>query len=177
MLLLAPPLVVALARVRYAPSRGSAPQDEARTSTEQRQRAEDEAQKATDQAQLARSRELMASAVAARDRDPSLSKLLAIEALSFEGAPTYQSTSVLHQVLAADPVVARYTWPDDQDVGWLWTDIDPTGKLLVASGTKWAASNHLEVADARSGKVLWSYPDHDLGVSIGSSYFRRTASW
>ena len=107
--------------------------------------------------------------------DPSLSKLLALEATTVVDPPTYQSTSVLHQVLAADPIIARYSWPKDLPLGTsrgylvsgiLLTDLDPAGRLLVAS-----AASRLEVADARTGAVLWAYPDSDLGAAIGQAYF------
>lgn len=129
-------------------------------------------QRAEEEALNARSRELIASALAARGDDPSLARLLAVEALNVVDTPTYQSTSVLHQVLAADPVIARWSWPADQpDPGSLWTSLDPAGRLLVAS-----SRNRLEVADPRSGTVLWSYPTEDAGADpaadfLGQSYF------
>ena len=173
-------LVVALSAGGYAFVQSQRAENEARTATEQRQRAEDEAQKATEQgalaqrqASLARSRELMASAVAARDQDPSLSKLLAVEALRSVARPTYQSTTVLHQVLAADPIIARYQWPARQ--GRRSTvDRHRPGRQAARwhPGRVDGPSNHLEVADARTGNVLWSYPDRtDIGDAIGQSWF------
>ena len=120
-----------------------------------------------DEARDARSRELIASALAARDQDPSLAKLLAVEAMNVVATPTYQSTSVLHQVLAADPVIARYSWPKDRPGLELWTDLDPSGRLLVASGGGGNPTRYLEVADARTGKVLWSYPSAEIGSVSG----------
>ncbi len=64
---------------------------------------------ADQQRAAARSGELTASAVAALTVDPSLAKLLALEATTVVDEPTYQSTSVLHRVLAADPIIARYS--------------------------------------------------------------------
>jgi WD40 repeat protein len=108
----------------------------------------------------ARSRELIASALATKDRDGSLAKLLAVEAAKGVGAPTRELTSVLHQVLAADPIVARYTWPKDHPAPGLFTSLSQDGKLLVATGTA-----RVEVADPRTGKVLWSWPSRDLGLA------------
>jgi WD40 repeat protein len=51
------------------------------------------------------------------------------------------------------------------------TDLDPSGRLLVASGYVWAPSAYLEVADARTGTVRWSYSSADTGARIGHSYF------
>ena len=79
--------------------------------------------------------------------------------------PTYQSTSVLHQVLAADPIVARYTWPKDRPAPGLFTNLAPDGKLLVATGTA-----RLEVADPRTGSVLWSWPSRDVGLAPGDDF-------
>jgi class 3 adenylate cyclase/WD40 repeat protein/energy-coupling factor transporter ATP-binding protein EcfA2 len=111
-------------------------------------------QRAEQEALNARSRELIASALAAHDQDPSLAKLLAVEALTVVDTPTYQSSSVLHQVLAADPVIARYAWPSDKPASDLWTELDPSGRLVVAVG-----KGRLEVADIRAGNVLWSFPE------------------
>lgn len=127
-------------------------------------------QRAEDEARNARSRELIASALAARGQDPNLAKLLAVEALTVVDTPTYQSTSVLHQVLAADPVIARYSWPDDKPVGELWTNLDPAGSLLVAVGT-----GRLEAADPRAGTVLWSWPTFDVELPEGEDF--TGAAW
>ncbi len=135
-------LVVAVVAGGFAVLQGQRAADEARNATEQKLLAQQAADNATQQQQLAqqaardaRSRELIASALAARDQDPSLAKLLAVEAMNVVSTPTYQSTSVLHQVLAADPIIARYSWPTDQPVGRaVGPTSTPTGQLLVASG-------------------------------------------
>ena len=114
---------------------------------QQRQAAVTAQQNAADQTRLGRARELMASAIAAREQDPSLSKLLALQALKSNDQPTYQSMNALHQVLASDPIVARYRWPADKDGHPVWTQISPSGDLMVA-GNK---SNYFEVADPRTG--------------------------
>ena len=109
----------------------------------------------------------MASAVATRDQDPSLRKLLALEALTFDDRPTYQSTTVLHQVLAADPVIARgYQWPADRGGHPGWTQLSPSGDLMIAGN----GFNYFEVADPRTGSVAWSYPG-DGQDGVGASYF------
>jgi len=169
-------LVVAIAAGGFAVVAGQRATDEARHATEQQALAVQAAQDATQQQQLAqeqsvlaqqaardaRSGELIASALAVKDRDGSLAKLLAVEAMNVVKTPTYQSTSVLHQVLAADPIVARYTWPADHPAPALFTDVAPDGKLLVATGTA-----RMEVADPRTGTVLWSWPSRDLGLAPG----------
>ena len=50
-------------------------------------------------------------AVAVKE-DPSLSKLLALEAGSIGGDRPLQLVTTLHQAFAADPIVARYHWPE-----------------------------------------------------------------
>ena len=134
--------------------------------------AEEQRQAAVDQKNLGRARELMASAVAAREQDPSLSKLLALEALTFDDQPSYQSTSVLHQVLAADPIIARYHWPAGQDGAPRWTQISPSGELMVAGNQ----NDYFEVADPRTGSVLWSYPDQPVAGGVGTPYFSADGS-
>ena len=79
--------------------------------------------------------------------------------------------TTLHQAFAADPIESRYRWPEGRDVQTLWTDLDPSGTHLVASGDYLAPSDHLEVADASTGAVLWAYPDVDQGVLVGPSFF------
>ncbi len=165
-------LVVAVGAGGLAVVQGQRAADEARHATEQQGLAQQAADDATQQKQLAqqaardaRSRELIASALAARDQDPSLAKLLAVEALTVRETPTYQSTSVLHQVLAADPIIARYSWPKDHPAPGLFTNLAPDGKLLVATGTA-----RLEVADPMTAKVLWSYPNRDVGIASGDDF-------
>jgi WD40 repeat protein len=170
-------LVVAVAAGGLAAVQGQRAADEARNATDQKLLAQQAADQAKEQSSLAqqaareaRSRELIASALAARDLDGSLAKLLAVEATKGAGAPTFQSTNVLRQVLAADPVIARYSWPKDQPVDWLWTDLDPAGRRLVASGVIWYPSRHLEVADPRTGTVLWSYPTGGASATSGDGF-------
>jgi WD40 repeat protein len=66
-------------------------------------------------------------------------------------------------------------------VDWLWTDLDPEGRRLVASGQVWTPSSHLEVADPRTGTVLWSYPAGGASAAsgagfIGPSFFSAAGS-
>jgi len=119
-------------------------------------RAAREERRAEDQADLARSRELAASAIATLDDDPSLSKLLALASASIADPPL-ASISALHQAIAEDPVTARYVWPDDRDVFELWTDVDPTGRYLVAGGSSGAPNSYMEVFDLMSREVVWSW--------------------
>jgi class 3 adenylate cyclase/WD40 repeat protein len=164
-------LVVAVGAGGLALVQGQRATDEAERADQQRVVAEQQRVVAEQEASNARSRELIASALAARDHDPSLAKLLAVEAITVVDEPSLQSTSVLHQVLAADPIIARYRWPQDQPADELWTDLDPTGQWLVASGTIPSPTSRLEVADATNGTVLWSYTQPGLGASIGPSWF------
>jgi len=162
-------LLVAVGAAGLAAVQGQRAADEASNAKDQRQLADQQRQVAELEARNARSRELIASALAARDQDPSLAKLLAVEAMGVVDTPTYQSTTVLHQVLAADPIIGRYSWPDSQ-LGELWTQIDPTGRLLVAAGGGGYPTKHLEVADARTGTVLWSYPTKDASPASGDGF-------
>jgi WD40 repeat protein len=158
-------LFVAVGAGGFAAVQGQRAANEAHNAIEQQRLAQVAADRAKQEALNARSKELLASALAAGNRDASLAKLLAVEAMNVVDAPTYQSTSVLHTVLAADPIVARYSWPADRPVGAgaLFTDLSPDGRLLVATGTA-----HLEVADPRTGETLWSWPGRDLSLAPGS---------
>jgi WD40 repeat protein len=119
-------------------------------------RAAREERRAEDQADLARSRELAASAIATLDDDPSLSKLLALASASIADPPL-ESISALHQAISEDHVKARYVWPEDRDVQELWTDVDPTGRYLVAGGSSGAPNYYMEVFDLVAREVAWSW--------------------
>jgi class 3 adenylate cyclase/WD40 repeat protein len=174
-------LVAVVVAGGFAVLQGQRAADEARNATAQKQLAQQAADRAQQEARNARSRELIASALAARDQDASLAKLLAVEAINGAGTPTLQSTSVLHEVLAADPIIARYSWPKDRPVDELSTILDPSGRLLVASGAGGSPTNHLEVADATTGMVLWSWTHGDVSSTsangfVGPSWFSADGS-
>ena len=158
-------LLVAVGAGGFAAVQGQRAAEEADRAEQQKVVAEQQKIVAEQEARNARSRELIASALAARDRDPSLAKLLAVEAITVVDEPTYDSTSTLHQVLAADPIIARYAWPADHPAPGLFTDLAPDGKLLVATGV-----GRLEVADPRTGMVSWSYPTWDVGLAPGDDF-------
>ena len=167
-------LLVAVGAGALAAVQGQRAEGEARRATPRQPGAEQQRTVAEQEALRARSRELLASALSVTDADPSLAKALAAEALRLVDEPTTQSTKILHEVLAADPVVARYRRPPEKDVGAIWTDLDPAGEMLVASGGVLGgdAATHLEVVDARTGAVAWSY-DVEGDARIGPSYFSR----
>ena len=80
------------------------------TARDSEQTARQAEQTALEAQQFARSRELAASAIAARDVDPTLSKLLAIEGASI-AEPPVESVAALHRALDADRTIYRYEWP------------------------------------------------------------------
>ena len=121
------------------------------------------------QSEIADARAQAASAVAALGSDPGLAKLLTLTAAQTD--PSIETLAVLHEALAADAVVDRYRWPPEQTVGQLWTDVDRTGGLIVASGTFFGPSDHLEVVDRSTDAVLWSYPPAGTPVAVGPAFF------
>ena len=155
---------------------------EAARATEEQRRAESEATRAEEQraaadrnATTARARELLASAIAARQLDPSLAKLLAVQAMSVEKAPTFQSTSVLHDVLAADPVIAHFSWPEDRNVTETWMDLAPEGDAFAAVVYAEDRSNAeeavplpdvLEAISLPDGALRWSFPAPAAGDQV-----------
>ena len=175
-------LLVAVGAGAVALAQGQRAQDEAERAGFQAERAAAEAARAEDQREIAeqeagraRSRELLASALVATDEDPALAKALAAAALDGGDEPTLQATRILHDVIAADPVVARYRAPTDAEMGLLWTDLDPAGERLVASGTVDDPAQHLEVADARTGEVAWSF-DVEAPTKTGPAFFSPDGS-
>ena len=157
-------LVVAVGGLGFAAVQARRAEDEA-------QRAEQQRALAEDSAASARARELTASAVAVMDEDPGLSKLLAIQAASTSADRPRDLATILHQVLAADAIVDRYRWAGSTPPSRLWTDIDPTGTRLVASGDFLAPSDHLEVVDLSTGAARWSFPQSGQEAEVGPSFF------
>ncbi len=167
-------LLVAVGAGGLAALQAQRAEDETRNAESQAAAAEAQRLVAEQEGVRARSRELLASALSVTDEDPSLGKALAAEAVRLADEPTIQSAKILHEVLAADPVIARYRRPTDKDVGAIWTDLDPAGEMLVSSGGVLGgdAATHLEVVDARTGAVFWSY-DVEGDARIGPSFFSR----
>jgi WD40 repeat protein len=130
-----------------------------------------QAQIAAQAGEFARSRELAASAIAMLDDDPTLSKLLALSAASIADPPV-ESLAALHRAWDADRVIYRYEWPTNREVGQLYTDLDPTGRYLVATGFYIdTPHDYLEVVDRATGEILWSVDPADESVGIGYGYF------
>jgi DNA-binding SARP family transcriptional activator/WD40 repeat protein len=154
-------VMLVLAVVAYAGQReairqaasAAASADEAASERDAALRAEERAEA---EALRARAGELAASATAALATDAGLAKLLAL-ASATTAEPSLDTIAVLHQAYEADRIVGRYAWPDEEDNGWLGTDLHPDGSRLVAAGEDVAATTYLEVADLTTGRVLWSY--------------------
>jgi WD40 repeat protein len=139
--------------------------------------ARDAETRAEREASISRSRELSASAIAVLDDDPGLSKLLALAAASID-EPPIESVTALHQAMAADPIVYRYTWPGGRaTVNELYTDLDPTGRYVVATGF-WFNGPHdyLEVVDRISDQRLWDFEVKEPGLGVGYGYFLPDSS-
>ena len=63
-------------------------------------------------------------------------------------------------------------WPADRPVSNLITDLDPTGRYLVASGFLFdAPHNYLEVVDRQTNHVLWSFEPTDDSLAVGIGQF------
>jgi class 3 adenylate cyclase/WD40 repeat protein len=154
-------------------------EDQARQSEQSARDSEQnalEAQETAEQAeQFARSRELAASAIAARDEDPALSKLLAIASASIADPPL-ESVAALHRAWDADRVIYRYAWPADHDVGYLNVDIDPSARYVVAAGGAFEGSDYVEVVDRVSDERRWSFQPSTEGLRVGAAYFTPDGS-
>ena len=125
----------------------------------------------------ARSRELIASALAARDQDPSLAKLLAVEAMRRgrhadlpvdQRAPPGAGRRPGHRPLQLAEGPARGRAVDrPRPRGPAARGIRTGRGLAVRTGS---ATSHLEVADARTGTVLWSWPHGDVSATSGDGF-------
>jgi DNA-binding SARP family transcriptional activator/WD40 repeat protein len=129
-------------------------------------RAEEQSQRAEEVAQMARARELQSQASVALETDPALAKLLAVTAADLGVERTVDYLSLLHRIFAADPVIARYTWPDDGASLRLLADLHPDGERMVAAGAVAGPSDRLEVYDFARAATVWSWEleDDELGV-------------
>ena len=125
--------------------------------------AEAETERAELNTRLARSRELLASAEATLDTDPSLAKLLAVASTQF-AQPTADTTSILHRTFAADRVLARYAWPSGDLNG---ADLHPDGALIAVSGCD---PTRLEVYDLEADELLWAWEGEE-GMSVDEAHF------
>jgi len=127
--------------------------------------------RAEGEASRARAGELGQAAVVVLATDPGLAALLALTSITAADQPTTTATSVLHEAIAANSVVDRYQWPADRTVGLLWTDLDPSGELIAASGLLYGPADHVEVVDRDADEVLWSYPAAPSPVMVGPAFF------
>jgi WD40 repeat protein len=131
-------------------------------------RAEVEAARAEGAAGVARSRELVAAGIAALETDPALAKLLALEAAQLGDQPSIENLALLHRVLAADAVVARYDWTStfgaDTYVG---STLHPDGRhVLLVEG------DEVQIRDRVTDLPRWRWPDDPLeGIVLELSAF------
>jgi DNA-binding SARP family transcriptional activator/WD40 repeat protein len=169
---------VAVAQARLATSeRDNALASEAQAEAE-RARAEEAARlaaaettRAEENALHARARELQSQAAAALDTDPSLAKLLAVAASGLGAGASVDQLSLLHQVYAADPVIARYTWPGEDPSLTLLTVLHPDGERMLASGGIAGPSDRLEVYDLASEETVWSWAVENEEFAVVESLF------
>jgi class 3 adenylate cyclase/WD40 repeat protein/KaiC/GvpD/RAD55 family RecA-like ATPase len=127
-----------------------------------------QSQLATKAEEFARSRELAASAIAARDQDPTLSKLLALEAASI-AEPPVESVASLHRAWDADRIVYRHALPADHEASSVNADLDPSGRY-IATGAE-GPNNYMEVVDSQQGLTLWSFSPRTEGLSVSRPMF------
>lgn len=155
--------VLAFDQGRRAEEAAAIAKREEATAEQERANAERERASAEQSATLARSRELLASAIAARDEDPALAKLLALQATTEQGEPTFQSTSALHDVLAADPLEAVFTWPAEPPVDGVWMDLAPDASAFTALVDPAEGADRLESRAWPDGALRWAFPAPVIG--------------
>ena len=131
-----------------------------------RAEAEDQERAAEQNAAQARSNELAASAIVARDTDPGLARLLALQAVTAFGDPSTETIGVLHETWVTDPVIHRHGWEDGTFRLGLSTDLHPSGTRYSAGGV-----GRIEVVDVGTEEVAWSV---EPGVGTGFGPARHT---
>jgi DNA-binding SARP family transcriptional activator/WD40 repeat protein len=143
---------------------GAAAVLQARDATAQRDLAIAAEVRAEAAASQARGRGLLASSLAVADADPALAKLLAVTAAGDGSELGVEELALLHRLLAADRVQARYTWPHAGEAVMLETDVHPAGDRLVAAGSMLGPSGTIEVHDLATDAAVWS---HEVGDGRG----------
>jgi DNA-binding SARP family transcriptional activator/WD40 repeat protein len=139
-------------------------EEQARYAQAEAGRAAAEAARAEQAAALARSRELVSQGFVALDTDASLAKLLALAAVDEVGDHTVDTLALLHRAYAADPVIARYEWPDPG--GAIAAHLHPDGEQVLVSGSGFDPAPLAVVHDLATGEARWSRPvdDPELGA-------------
>ncbi len=133
-------------------------------------------QEAESSARFARSRELAASSISVLDKDPSLSKLLAVAAADLV-PPDIDIESALHAAWAADATIARYALPKDEPIDDLWTDLSPDGRRIVMSGGPGGTlSGELAVADLATHAIVWKYRPEWPAAKVSRAFFSADGS-
>ena len=168
---------MALIQGDVARQQGDLARQQATNAQEQRTLADQRAaealkarQDAEHNATVARADELSAAAVSVLGEDPSLSKLLAVSAGALV-PPTIEIESSLHRAAAADAVVKRWTWPADRPLGTLFTDLDPDGRLMAASGGYDQPNDDIVVVDLSKDQQLWTVHDDLAQATFTAALF------
>ena len=117
-----------------------------------------EANRAEEQRLAARASGLAASSISELDSDPSLSKLLAVEAARIKTRPDV--ITGLHTALAVDAVERRVRFPSTigNDRG-AWVDVDPSGRWAVMTGHALEPWPQMDIFDlsSDSSDPVWTF--------------------
>ena len=120
------------------------------------------------------------SASRSRNNDPTLSKLLALEAASIADPPV-ESIASLHRAWDSDRIVYRYTAPSDREASSLDADLDASGRYIAAAAVGQTrafagGSSYLEVVDRQEGRTLWSFAPKTEGLRVSRPVFTPDGS-
>lgn len=103
------------------------------------------------QARVAFSREVAAAATNNLDRDPELSILLVLEAMSHER--TLEAENALHQAIQASPLRRTFVNLETNSASSGWITISPNGQNIFVSGSGGGA-----LWSVATGKVMFAHP-------------------
>jgi WD40 repeat protein len=123
--------------------------------------ARQEAGRADAGAARARAHELAASSTGVLAEDPTLAKLLAVASARAD-EPGLNSITALHRAWNSDRAVWNYE--ATEQVGFIWTDLHPSGERIVAAGLNpfMEPGRTVEVVETFTGDVVWSV---DVGAA------------
>jgi WD40 repeat protein/DNA-binding SARP family transcriptional activator len=143
--------------------------DETRRAEAEAERAAAEAARAEQTAAFARSRELVSQGFVALDVDASLAKLLALAAVEVAGEHTVDTLALLHRAYAADPVIARYAWPEPE--GMIAAHLHPDGGQVLVAGTHVGPAPIAAVHDLIVAETRWSWQVDDPALGTAEARF------
>jgi class 3 adenylate cyclase/WD40 repeat protein len=163
-------LVAAVGAGIFASLEAQRAEEETRRAEAETRRAEAEADRAERERQSATASALVTSSILEIDSDPSLAKLLALQAANTETKTDVLSG--LHATLAADRVEQRVPITHAETGQRSWAVVDPSGRWVVMAGPRTQPRGSMEVFDLETDvqEPVWTF-EAKLGALVSLPRF------